>query len=225
MEPLAHSDPVRLIVSAFGLALCLVLPLPSSAGDPVTSAARQLAERLEPIETMSAEFQQTVFGARYQVLQEATGRLWLARPLRFRWEVDQPYEQLVVTDDARLYVYDPDLEQVNIEPLDEALRGTPALILAGSLEDIENEFHVTVVDRNHVEVYQLTPRSPDSLYSRLRLRFEGERLAGLEIDDALEQRTEVVLSNVAVNVPVEESHFSFEVPPGTDVIGDVGLAP
>jgi outer membrane lipoprotein carrier protein len=187
--------------------------------------ARRLAALLEPVETLTAEFRQIVFGARYQVLQHASGRFYLARPLRFRWELDAPYEQLVVTVDDRLYIYDPDLEQVNVEPLEQALKGTPALILAGTLKDIEEAFEVEQLEANEVERFELRPRAPDSLYSRLQLRFESGQLAGLEIVDALDQRTEVLLTRVTVNTPIDPDRFSFEIPPDADVIGDVGLRP
>jgi outer membrane lipoprotein carrier protein len=200
---------------------------PASATGPAETReetpARRLAALLEPVETLTAEFRQIVFGARYQVLQQASGRLYLARPLRFRWELDAPYEQLVVTGKDRLYIYDPDLEQVNVEPLEQALKGTPALILAGTLEDIEDAFEVTQLEANDVERFELRPLAPDSLYSRLQLRFESGQLAGLEIVDALDQRTEVLLTRVTVNEPIDPDRFSFEIPPDADVIGDVGL--
>jgi outer membrane lipoprotein carrier protein len=208
------------------MTLTLTLMPAASANGPVEddrTGAQRLAEMLDPIEYLYAEFRQTVMGARYPVLQQASGRLYLARPLRFRWELDAPYEQLVVTHQDRLYVYDPDLEQVNVEPLSEALKGTPALILAGSLDDIESGFAVVILESNHAEVFQLTPLAPDSLYSRLRLRFEDRQLAGLEIVDALDQLTEVVLTKVTVNEPIDPGRFSFEIPPETDVIGDAGL--
>ncbi len=207
--------------------LSLVLmawPLSAPASSAPDAAAERLAERLRPIEYLTAEFTQTVTGARHQILQRAEGRLFLARPLRFRWELDAPYEQLVVTDDDRLYLYDPDLAQVTVEPLGEALQGTPALILAGELDDIERTFTVAVETRDGTEIFELSPRSPDSMYTRLSMRFENGRLARLDIVDALDQRTRVELTDVTINEPLDPALFTFEIPPDTDVIGDVSNA-
>jgi outer membrane lipoprotein carrier protein len=212
----------RRITGAVTLASVLALnlwPATADADNGTEDATDRLLQLLQPVKTMQAEFQQTVLGARYQILQEASGRLYLSRPLRFRWEVDAPYEQLVVTAGNRLYIYDPDLDQVNVEPLDEALRGTPALILAGTRDDIEAGFDVMLLDNDRMETFQLTPRAPESLYSRMRLRFDEGRLVGLEIVDALDQRTEVVLTEVRINEPIDPERFTFEVPPNADVIG------
>ena len=44
--------------------------------------------------------------------QVSSGTFAFARPGKFRWSYDKPYEQLLVGDGDKLWIYDPDLNQV-----------------------------------------------------------------------------------------------------------------
>ncbi len=214
-------DTLKRTVVLTTLSLLLVSLSGLAKESPEDAAAHRLVERLSPVETLQADFSQVLMDSRLQVQQEASGRLHIARPLRFRWEVDAPYAQLVVTDDKHLYVYDPDLMQVNVEPLDEALAGTPALILAGDPAEIVGEFDVLHYQEDNGDRFSLFPKAADSMYTELRLYFSDDVLTRLEILDAMGQRTLVQLSAVEINAPIDAELFRFEIPPDTDVIGDV----
>lgn len=221
---------------ARGAALALVVSLAATAGattsdEPadaqataeasVTRAAEQLADRLSEIHEFDADFTQTVFGARGEVLQRADGRLAIARPEQFRWEIDEPYPQLIVTVGKRIYLYDPDLDQVTIRSLEDALDGTPALILAGDPEQIATDFDI-IHERGLDDQFVLVPRDDQSLYGQLRLIFGPKELERIEILDSFGQMTQVSFHNVELNEPIDPARFSFEIPAGAEIIDDVG---
>ena len=191
-----------------------------------TEAGVALGERLAEIRQFEAMFTQTVYGARGEVLQGADGRLAIERPRRFRWEVDAPYPQLIVTvsekEGERIYIHDPDLDQVTIRSLDDSLVGTPAMILAGDPDLIATEFEVSRRDAEVGDAFELRPRDERSLYSRLHLIFGPETLERIEILDSFGQMTQVSFSNVTLNEPIDPARFSFEIPAGAEVIDDVG---
>lgn len=213
--------------------LGLVTLLGTSAAVPAADAyadeaSAALGERLAAIRQFEARFTQTVFGARGEVLQDAEGRLAIERPRRFRWEVDAPYPQLIVTvsgpDGERIYIHDPDLDQVTIRSLDDSLSGTPAMILAGDPDQIATQFEVSRRDTDGGELFELTPRDERSLYGRLHLIFGAEHLERIEILDSFGQMTQVSFSDVTLNEPIDPARFSFEIPAGAEVIDDVGDA-
>ena len=180
------------------------------------------------MQTYSAEFEQTVTNRFGDVLQTATGRMHLMRPLRLRWELDEPYPQLVVADGATLTVYDPDLEQATIEPLDEALAGSPAVFLTGAVSDIRRYFDVVATEPHEAEGhrFELTPVDPNAAFGALALSFAPDgALTGIDIADHLEQLTRVSLHERRLNPVLDSALFDFAVPPGTDVIGDLPGAP
>ena len=61
-----------------------------------------------------AHFAQIIVDKNLKQLQQATGTMQFARPGRFRWEYDKPYEQTIVGDGSRLWIYDKDLNQVTV---------------------------------------------------------------------------------------------------------------
>ncbi len=184
-------------------------------------ASAELRALLAPVRSMQADFEQLVLDARQRVQQQTQGRLYLQQPLQLRWELAEPFPQLVVTDAANLYIYDPDLAQVNVEPLSEALAGTPALLLAGDLSGLDDQFRV-YRQRDAEEIhFRLLPTASDALYTELWLIFADERLRQLEIHDSLGQRTLIRLRNLQINQTLATELFQFVIPPGTDVIGDV----
>lgn len=197
---------------------------------PNTSAddAPQLAELLDGMTTLSVEFEQTVTNRFGDVLQAATGRMHLKRPMRLRWELDEPYPQLVVTNGERLWVYDPDLEQVTVQPLAEALTGSPAVFLTGTVADLRRNFTVVATEAPEAggSRFELTPVDPNAVYGELALTFAADgSLVGIDIADHLEQLTRVALTAHDASRVLEPDLFEFTVPTGVDVIGDVSRTP
>ena len=75
--------------------------------------------------TAEADFTQTVTDKNGRVTQQASGRMAFARPGKFRWDYNKPYEQVIVGDGSKLWLYDTDLDQVTVKPLGDVIAGTP----------------------------------------------------------------------------------------------------
>ena len=205
-----------------------ILAVAAVAGAP-TADSDALRELLLPMREYAAQFEQVVFDGRGQPVQKAIGTIRLKRPGRFRWEVVEPYNQLVVTDGTTVYVFDADLAQVTVQPLDETLQGTPARLLIGSMEALESMF--TVV-REHDTAFMLHPRDEEALYRRIRLEFAPRVvdpggnpdppavLVGIVIVDHLDQETRVAFRNPTLHPAPAPGAFDFHIPDDVDVIGD-----
>lgn len=182
------------------------------------SARQQLAERLAGVGQFTATFTQEIQGAQGQVLERSSGHVLLLRPM-FKWVVDDPYPQIIVTEGDVLKVYDPDLEQLTIRPLSDALTDTPLSLLTQEDVVLGDSFSVIRIADLQGEYFLITPRSEDSLFAEIRLRFSAQSLASLEILDHLGQFTEIQFEVEPRTTVLQSSDFSLEVPPGTDVIG------
>src|SRR5690349_4329394 len=112
--------------------LTLVLFLASTVASAASVDA--LKNLLNQTTTARGRFAQTVIDKNQKTIQQANGTMEFARPGRFRWEYNKPYEQTIVGDGSRLWVYDKDLNQVTVRKLDRALGASPAALLAGSNE-------------------------------------------------------------------------------------------
>ena len=189
----------------------------SWAGAGELSAAQHLTLRLEPVSSYAANFNQRIEGNGH-VAQQSTGQMWVARPGKFRWVVDAPYSQVVVSDGKDVYLHDPDLDQVTIRKLDPKVTNTPALLLSGQASELVLSYSVTEHTQGSKEVYTLKPKNNDSLFDRLQMTFDSSRLSSLDMYDASGQHTQVAFSNVQPNANVSDSTFQFQIPKGAEVI-------
>ncbi|UYG06431.1 outer membrane lipoprotein chaperone LolA [Halomonas sp. M4R1S46] len=197
-------------------ALALAALAPASA--LASEGADRLARMLEPVQTYVADFDQQILDSSGQRLQEASGQMWLSRPGRFRWEVEAPYEQIVVSDGEQVTLYDPDLQQATVQALDERVTHTPALLLSGSADELTESYEVSRSQQGAAETFTLLPKSSDTLFEELQLTFYGERLGFLQMTDSTGQRTAIEFDDVQQNVEVPDGRFRVDLPEGTDVI-------
>lgn len=192
-----------------------------------TPALADLERRLQGMASFQADFEQTVQSRFGETLQTTSGRMHLQRPGRLRWQVAAPYPQLVLADGESLWVYDPDLAQVTVQPLAEAVAGTPAVFLTGlpgAAPDLARDFAVTVppTPPDRLARYALRPRDPGSVLREAVLAFgEGAMLRGIDIVDHLGQTTRIEFGAATLNPVLPSGLFEFEVPPEADVIGHV----
>jgi len=195
----------------------MVLPA-IAATDSDAGATQRVQVFLRELTGLRAEFRQSVTDARGRVIENSEGTVSLARPGRFRWDYRVP-EQLIVSDGVTVWLYDIELEQVTVRAADQALAGTPAMLLAGQ-GDFGDEFLVTDAgDDGGLAWCQLTPRRPDGDFRELRLGFDGRELRRMTLFDRLGQTTELQFMQVERNPRFEDSLFKFKPPPGVDVVG------
>ncbi|MCI0511415.1 outer membrane lipoprotein carrier protein [Chromohalobacter marismortui] len=211
---------MRILKLALVLGVALALPLMAQA-NPGDAAVR-LANLLEPVKSYSADFEQQILDDSGQRLQKVEGHMWLSRPGKFYWKVSAPYQQVVVSDGHKVYLYDPDLQQVSIRPLDKRVTHTPALLLSGSTDALTETYEVTRRQTSGLETFTLIPTSPDTLFESLELTFEEGRLQGLQMADSTGQRTAIGFENIELNGDIAASRFDFEIPEGADVIREGG---
>lgn len=223
MKAMRQKGIGRYLATAFtaALALALALTLPAQASSENPDAER-LTSLLEPLKTYSADFTQRVTDGGGGSFQDAEGHMWLSRPGRFNWQVDDPYPQTVISDGEQVYLHDPDLEQVSIRPLDRRVTHTPALLLSGRADQLTDNYRVSLRQQGTTEIFSLTPKANDTLFQSLELMFHSERLAGINLTDSTGQRTEIAFENIELNPSVSDDRFRFDIPEGVDVIRQDG---
>lgn len=206
--------------------LCLVCPLllvatPVQAG----KATDRLNDFFAANGAMRADFVQTVQGAAFSQSRESRGTLMIQRPGKFRWDYKTPYQQLILADGKNLWVYDQDLAQVVVKPLDVVLGDTPALLLSSrglSANTLQQTYIITELDEPSEGLYwvQLLPRVKESNFQQLRLGFGDRFLRRMELVDGFGQQTRLEFSSFEENVDLPVDSFVFNPPKGVDVVGD-----
>ncbi|MDH1105820.1 outer membrane lipoprotein chaperone LolA [Pseudomonas otitidis] len=200
-----------LLVAALGFVASQV-----QADDQV--AISHLTEMLNKAQTITGRFSQLTLDGSGTQLQETSGELALKRPGLFRWHTDEPMEQLLVSNGEKVWLYDPDLQQVTIQTLDQRLTHTPALLLSGDVSKISENFEITHKEGGDVVDFILKPKAKDTLFDTLRLSFRSGVINDMQLIDSVGQRTNILFLGVKMNQKLDAAQFDFKIPEGADVI-------
>lgn len=207
------------MIRAIALAAALALLSPAAVDAADDSLARVDAY-LGALKTLSADFVQVVQDRKGQVTERASGTLSLSRPNRFRWDYREPYAQTIVADGAKLWLYDPDLEQVTVRSLEQGLGATPATLLSGSGR-VGDTFSAGPIERRQDWTWcRLLPKQSGSDFEQVSLAFDAKNeLAAMELVDKLGQTTTIQFARVQRGGRIDDRQFRFVPPRGADVIG------
>lgn len=196
--------------------LCLLSLMPAAPAS--ASATEALKSFLGQTQTLRARFAQMVLDRNLKPLQQAQGVMQFSRPGKFRWDYQKPYEQVIVGDGSRLWIYDKDLDQVTVRKLDRALGATPAALLAGSNE-LERDFTLkNLGPEKGLEWLEAIPKNRDTAFERIRMGFGKSGLEAMELRDQFGQVTVISFADVERNPRLPAELFRFTPPKGVDVI-------
>ncbi|MBT8088569.1 MAG: outer membrane lipoprotein chaperone LolA [Gammaproteobacteria bacterium] len=201
--------------------LLLLAAISSSAfaERPVDAGEALVEDFLRNVTTMQGRFEQSLVDANGAVAEVSEGNLIIERPSRFRWTYSDPYEQWLVADGRNIWSYDIDLAQVTVKPQAEALSNTPAMLLGGASDALEQfRFDGSLVADDTTWV-RMRPVDDSSGFDRVELGFVDGQLGRMVFFDNLEQTTEVAFYDVRINEPVDASAFEFVVPDDADLVG------
>jgi outer membrane lipoprotein carrier protein len=202
------------------MARALFLLLFASGAALGAPTVEDLKSLLRQTTTARAHFAQIVLDSNMKTLQQATGTMQFSRPDKFRWEYDKPYEQLIVGDGSRVWLYDKDLNQVTVRRFDRALGSSPAALLAGSSE-IDKDYNVTgMSSRDGLDWLEAVPRTRDTAFERILLGFGKTGLEAMELRDQFGQITVIKFSTIERNAKLAPELFRFTPPKGVDVISE-----
>ena len=182
------------------------------------AAASDLTHFFSDVHSYSAKFEQIVKDDNGKVIQKSSGTLWIERPNKFRWDYDKPYEQKIIGDGKRVWIYDIGLEQITVRPMQSAVGDSPAMLLAGQGR-LDDAFEIKDPGKgqNHDWV-ELKPKKRDTEFANVRLGFQRGSLAVVELKDSFGQTTRIDMRDYQENKPIDSSKFNFTPPPGVDII-------
>jgi outer membrane lipoprotein carrier protein len=206
---------LRRLTLTFALALGAL-----AAARAHASAASDVERNLTGLSSWSADFAQTIEDGQGKVLRSASGKFYLQRPGKFRWDYAEPSQQLVLGDGKEIWFYDKDLQQANVRSMDATLASTPAVLLSGT-GSIADQFDIKALpDEGGLHWFQLVPKHPDTDFQLVRIGFDKEgELASMFLADKLNQITQLTFTHPVKNPKLIPDLFTFSPPPGVDVIG------
>jgi len=150
--------------------------------------------------------------------QQSRGQFLFARPGKFRWTYTQPYDQVLVADGIKLFIYDKDLNQVTVRKLNNALDSSPAAILFGS-QTLENVYVLKDGgSRDGLDWIEAKPKSKDSTFEKILIGLKDDQPAAMELLDNFGQSTTLKFIKFERNPALPAESFRFAPPKGADVL-------
>ena len=128
--------------------------------------------------------------------------------------------QTIVSDGVSMWTHDRDLEQVIISPLNTRVDEMPILLFSGEPEPISQNYIIEFFESEQIQHFLLTPVDNTNLITKLVLSFQENLPVSISVENAMQKRTTIKLSNVSGLVDETESMFTLQVPKFADVIDD-----
>jgi len=194
--------------------LALLLATTAHAG-----AIDKLKTFIAATHSAQADFTQVVLDQRGKRIQSASGIMQFQRPGKFRWTYQKPYEQIIVGDGVKFWLYDVDLNQVTVKKLDAAIGSSPAALLSGSNE-IERGFNLKESgSQDGLDWLEAVPKGQDSSFEKILMAFDAKaELSIMELNDMFGHKTVLRFSAMQRNPKLPEQQFHFTPPKGADVL-------
>ena len=195
--------------------IVLLMPVHLYAGQGEVLLDKFLTET----KTMLASFAQTLRTNEGEILQESSGKFYLNRPGKFRWDYAKPYQQEIVSDGTSVWIYDIDLQQVTVQQKTTALTNTPMALMDGKLK-LAEAYTVSELDnRDGIYRLKLSSKSDEADFAELVIGVDVSGMRFLQLRDQFEQTTDIVFENLESNTSLSSELFKFVPPEGVDVFG------
>jgi outer membrane lipoprotein carrier protein len=208
------------------LVACVLAVSPGALAAPsLDEAVAALEQAQRRVTDLKAPFRQAAHNRTLNQTVEARGTLYLKKPGRLRWEYQTPTPQEIVSDGKRLWVYTPELKQVNVVAAPQALAGPAGSFLQG-LGQVREHFHVRFLnpaeptDAEGRVVLDLTPKQPQPLMARLIVSVDPKSwlVRQAVVHDELGNTVTVRFGETVVNSGLSDALFVFVPPPGATVV-------
>jgi len=177
----------------------------------------ELTNFFKSLKSFSAEFEQTVEKSQMAMAERSKGQLVIQKPGKFRWDYVLPYEQEIVSNGKKVWIYDVDLEQVTIKPVDQALGNTPAMLLS-SQDALEKTFDISAAETiEGTKWFSLKPKDSEAGFTEILIGFAKKQMSEMMLVDNLGQITRLVFFKFNTKPVIDASVFEFTPPKGADV--------
>jgi outer membrane lipoprotein carrier protein len=209
-----------------GLLLALLLLAPGAApAQELDQVVAGVEATYGKITDLRAEFTQAARNKSLGQDIKAQGVVYLKKGGKMRWEYTHPSPQQIVSDGTSLWVYTPELNQVNKGDAPKALAGPAGSFLAG-LGRVREEFTVRFLNPSAKTdgagryVLDLTPRNPTPLLTRLVLSIDPKDsiVRQAVLYDQLGNTVTMHFTRVAPNSGLADTLFAFTPPKGAAVV-------
>ena len=173
----------------------------------------------------SADFIQKSTIKAMDITDQATGKVYIKYPGMMRWEYEKPDNQIIITDADQLWIYRPADNQVMTGKAPTFFRDGKGASFLSDIRLIRQKFDISLEQGPPSESdlfyhLKMIPREKTLDISEIHLTVSTKTYNVLQITtlNPYGDETRIDLINYAFGVDLDDSLFSFKIPPGADVI-------
>jgi outer membrane lipoprotein carrier protein len=195
-------------ISLLALSVATLFAANVSADD-----AASLKQKLVDLDSLKADFSQSVTDINGKLIQQGTGRFALAVPNQFYWHLTAPDESLIVADGTDVWIYNPFAEEVSVLDLNQAIDASPIALLVHRDETTWQQYTVTLSN----DCFDISPKDLDSGVAEVEVCFAADNLTSMKLEDRQGNISQFQLSKQQKLTESDRNLFKFAVPEGVDI--------
>ena len=183
------------------------------------SGTKRLNHFMQNVQTLDTAFTQEVVSDKGEITQTSHGQFKLSRPGKFRWEYEEPTPQEIISDGMSLWIYDKELEQVTVKPLNDVIGVSPAAILMQQ-RDLSKDYEILEKPTQEgLDWVVLNPLDKNGDFIQILIGLNDKGIQAMDLHDQFGQITKIRFQQSQFNTSINGENFKFTPPAGVDVIG------
>ena len=227
---------MKLPAAAKSLKIIAVIAIGSgmifSAGLVLTAAAAESDLKLEQIlDRMETQYTNNSFKAEFaqestlkamDISDFASGKIFVRYPGMMRWEYEKPDRQVIITDAKKLWIYRPDDNQVMTGSAPAFFSDGKGASFLSDIKLVRRKFKISLEPSKDNFFYELKlqPIEKTLDVNDIRLSVTKKTFTVIRIItyNSYGDENRIELINHRFNVDLDDKLFSFDIPPGVDVL-------
>jgi outer membrane lipoprotein carrier protein len=170
----------------------------------------------------SARFIQKSVLKAMEIIDTASGRIYIKKPGMMRWEYEKPDRQTIITDGSKLWIYRPEDNQVMVGEAPSFFGEGKGASFLSDIKLIKQNFFILPGEKGRNDHYhlKLLPRKKTLDLTGIDLSISGKTFDIVQVITTNEygDETRITLRDFQFKQDLEDSLFSFEIPPGVDLV-------
>jgi outer membrane lipoprotein carrier protein len=156
------------------------------------------------------------------IIDAASGKIYIKRPGMMRWEYEKPDRQIIITDGSKLWVYRPEDNQVMVGEAPSFFGEGKGASFLSDIKLIKQNFFILPGEKSRDDYYnlKLLPRKKTLDLTGIDLLISSKTFDIVEVITTNEygDETRITLRNFQFKQDLKDALFSFKIPLGVDVV-------
>jgi len=212
--------------------IAIILSLMFSAGSALQAAAAETDLKIEQVlDRMEAQYTDRSFKAEFaqestlkamDITDFAAGKMYVRYPGMMRWEYEKPEIQVIITDAKKLWIYRPADNQVMTGSAPAFFSDGKGASFLSDIKLVRQKFKISLEPSKDNFFYELKlqplEKTLDVTDIRLSVTKSTFTVVRIVTYNSYGDENRIELINHQFNVKLDDQLFSFDIPPGTDVL-------